>query len=512
MRELYARQLRTDSIFLVIPVTVTVTILISVIAYIITGDVNSLQAFSILIANIAIPTISGHFAWTQAKKDQLELGGWIFIIVHLLIIALNYTQVTIIDSYLPYLYGFFIVVSSNIIKANASFRVWVLSTIFTIGALIYRDEANFLNIFSLMPAFLINFMLAVGSFITSVDWEMAVYSASESHVKAQRQRDQWYEAQEELKRINARQEFLYNQLATSMAVGQRVTAILDIEKLLGQVSELIQKQLGFAYVGIFLLDDSSSHLEIRTYSPIESTQPQSAIITLDDEHVIGLAAAHREHIAIPDVSQDNYHHHPYMLRNVRSEAGFPLVMGGRLLGAMNIQSYGIEAFDQSNLAMLQLLADQVAIAINNATLYRDQQIRYRLTQTMSQIQRAISSTIELDTVLDLILENLSTIVSYNRAAVFIYRNGPLDMVASRGFPDHINFIQITPTDDNDVFTKIYQSQKPLAIPDVKQYPTWKFLEDVPDTRAWLGVPLTIDNEVTGMLSLARDMAEPYTRD
>jgi signal transduction histidine kinase len=421
-------------------------------------------------------------------------------------------------SYLPFLFSFLIVSSSTILQPDASFKVWGGAVVGTAVPLWYMGAFNAADLLAVTPIVVINFTLAVASFVTSIDWQMAVNASFEAHLKAQRRRDELFAVQEELKRTNAKQEFLYAQLATSMGVGQRITAILDLDTLLGQVVELIKNQLGFAYVGIFVVNEAGEQLAVRNQArPSFAQNPadehgEPPPLALSETHAISLAARHHHYVAVADTQTADYPHHPYLLVNVRSEAGIPLLMGGRLLGVLNIQSYSVESFNADNLSMLQSLADQVSIAMNNATLYRDQVLRYRLTATMNQIQTAISSTIELDTVLDLILENLATIVPFNRAAVFVHRQDVIDMVASRGFPEGSQNISIPIRDSEDIYLKLADSKAPLAIPDVSNYPSWTAVETLPSVRAWLGVPLMVNDEATGMLSLAREVAKPYTAD
>ncbi|MBK8431099.1 MAG: GAF domain-containing protein [Chloroflexi bacterium] len=515
MRDLYAQQLRNDSLSLVVPITVFATVLFSALAYIGQREVDS--SFAGLLVTIFLSISAGKWSWDLSHKERQWEGGLLLIVVHMLLISFNYGMYGNPRSALPLLFSFLIVISSTILKPDASFRVWAGSVVCMLAALWYMGALNTADLIAELPIVVVNFLLAVASFVTSIDWMMAVNASFEAHLKSQRRRDELFEVQEELKRTNAKREFLYAQLATSMGVGQRITAILDLDTLLSQVAELVKSQLGFAYVGIFVLDEVAQKLVLRTearpqYDPSPASQAEPPQLDLHREHVISLAARHHHYVAVADTQANKYPPHPYMLINVRSETGIPLMMGGRLLGVLNIQSYSVESFNADNLSMLQSLADQVSIAINNATLYRDQVLRYRLTATMNQIQTAISSTIELDTVLDLILENLVTIVPFNRAAVFVHRQDVIEMVASRGFPEGSQNIRIPIRDSEDIFLKLADSKAPLAIPDVSNYPNWTAVETLPSVRAWLGVPLLVNDEATGMLSLAREVAKPYTND
>lgn len=522
-RETYTQQLRTDSLFLVIPLAFVIPIAISVTPYLIQASINPVLGFSfgqeyisgtfILIANGLASALISRISWEFAKQDNSWLASRFLIISSLLLVSLNFLLFWSPGVPLPYIFSFYIVVSSTIIRPPASFYTWFVANALMLLCVVLTQQFNVQAIVNLFPPMFINLILAFGSFATSMDWELSVNSASEEHLKAQRRRDELFAVQEELKRTDAKRAFLYTQLATSMAVGQRVVSILDMNDLLSQVAELIRKQFSYGYVGIFLVDEDRQNLYIRAQSGHEfSTNDKTEPVPIDGEGVISHVARQRKLMFIDDMTKKEYLEHPYSLSHMLSEAAFPLVMGGRLVGVMDVQSYQIAAFTKDNIPMLQALADQVATAIQNAVLYRQQEMRYQLTETLGDIGRAISSTLDLDQVLHLILENLARLVKYNRAAIMLHRQNTLEMVASRGFPEANQNLRIPIREADDIFMLIYNSKQPLAIPDVTQHPSWTQMETLPSARAWLGIPFIRDETVTGMLSLAREAAQPYTKE
>jgi signal transduction histidine kinase len=66
------------------------------------------------------------------------------------------------------------------------------------------------------------------------------------------------------------------------------------------------------------------------------------------------------------------------------------------------------------------------------------------------------------------------------------------------------------TREDTIYSQIFRSQQPLAVGDVQHYPAWQQLDELPQTRSWLGVPLIRSDEVIGILSLAREELNPYT--
>ena len=295
------------------------------------------------------------------------------------------------------------------------------------------------------------------------------------------------------------------QMETSIGVGQRIITLLDLDTLLNQVAELIKERYGFYFVGIFLLDESRTQLVARAGTgEVGQTLREQGHRQPVGQGVIGAAAQQQQAVCVADVRADPRFVPNLAIPETRSELALPLLLGETLLGVLDISSDAIAAFREEDVPVLQLLADQVTIAIQNAFLYEGEKARRLLAETLYEVGRALSRTLDLEEVLDLILRQLTTLVPYDRAAVMLQNEETLEFVATRGFPAEIAIHHLRVSiKDQDVFQDIYETQRPLAIADVKARPDWQYVDGLTQTRAWLGVPLIRSGEVIGMLSLAR---------
>lgn len=306
-------------------------------------------------------------------------------------------------------------------------------------------------------------------------------------------------------------QYRYRQLETGIAVGHHVSSILDRDTLLNRVAELIRESYDYDYVGVFLPDDSGEYLLAQAGVPALS-QP-GLRLKLGQDGIIGWVAKNRRLTRLDDVSQDNRYIHFEAVPHARSELALPLLRGKTLLGVLDIRSNQVAAFRLDDLPVLQSLADQVAIAIENASLYQSEKARRQLAETLYRVGLALSGTLDLPEVLALILEHLAETVAYDRAAVMLPDKGELEIVAARGFPEqpHPRQIRISIKED-DVFRQIMQTRQPLVIPDVLERTDWQHLENLPQARAWLGVPLPRFNQVIGMLSITREQPNAFSQD
>jgi signal transduction histidine kinase/putative methionine-R-sulfoxide reductase with GAF domain len=317
----------------------------------------------------------------------------------------------------------------------------------------------------------------------------------------------------ELEAVLTSTEAAQRYLATSMAIGQRITSILDLDILLNQVADLIKERFGGNYVGIFLIDDSQEYLVARagTGEVGRRLVREGFRLKVGAEGIIGWVAEKRRPAWVDEVALDPRYYALESVNDTRSELALPLEMGMTLLGVLDMQSERPAAFKEDDVPFLQTMADQVAIAIQNASLFQVEKSRRRLAEILYSVGRALSGTLMLEEVLGLILSHMNEIVGYDRAAVMLRLDGELETAASRGFPLVTQQQRISIKAD-DVFQEISRTQRPLHLADVSLRADWEQVEDLPPARAWLGVPLIHSDEVIGMLSLTRESLSPFSPD
>jgi transcriptional regulator with GAF, ATPase, and Fis domain len=180
---------------------------------------------------------------------------------------------------------------------------------------------------------------------------------------------------EETARMSQRRAAL---LRTSAEVSRTVAQIRDLNLLLPQVTQLISQRFGFYHVGIFLIEELP---EGRRSAVLRAANSEGGRRMLARKHhldvgsqgIVGyVTGTGRPRIAL-DVGTDAIFFDNPDLPDTRSEMAAPLRIGEDIIGALDIQSTREDAFDQEDVAMLGFLADQIAIAIENARLFRQSQ-------------------------------------------------------------------------------------------------------------------------------------------
>lgn len=134
-------------------------------------------------------------------------------------------------------------------------------------------------------------------------------------------------------------------------------------------------------------------------------------------------------------------------------------------------------------------------------------------QTMNEIGRALTSTLNLRKVLTLILHELKDLVPYDQGAILIHQNELLEFVAARGFSSDTDLLLSTIPllkEGDDLFYQVFRTKRPLSITTPHDSPTWPHLLSLPTTAVWLGLPLIHQDQVIGILSLTRTTTAPFT--
>ena len=161
------------------------------------------------------------------------------------------------------------------------------------------------------------------------------------------------------------------QLETSAQVSRGVTSILDIEDLLSRVADLIRDAFGYYRVHIYLVDRETNQLVLRANSGTPA--PQHQRLDIGVQGLNGRVAQTNEAMLVNDVVLDAHYLPDQSLPDTRSELVVPLRIGDDVVGTLDVHSAEANALTSEDVLVVQSLGDQIAIAIENARLYRQAQ-------------------------------------------------------------------------------------------------------------------------------------------
>lgn len=301
-----------------------------------------------------------------------------------------------------------------------------------------------------------------------------------------------------------------NRLAGAADIARHATAIMDQERLLEVVVDLIQEQFGFRLASVFLIDDSSDELY-----PAAATDGFREIIPADYRQrvgwgAIGKAAERRETVLVTDASEGS------MAIQVDewlspSSMSVPIQIGGMVLGVLEVEADEVHAFDENDQLALEIIADQIAIAYQNAELLAETRSRMTDLRLLHDVSLAAATSSHLQETLQAAAEAFATEWKETKIALQLIdeESGTLRMKASVGYP----------ADDGEGFDLplgkgitgwVAKHGEPVLAPDVREDP--RYFKASSSTRSELCVPLTTGGEVIGTLNVESPRVDAFSAD
>ncbi len=149
----------------------------------------------------------------------------------------------------------------------------------------------------------------------------------------------------------------------------------ELEDLLSRSVQLIRDRFGFYHAGVFLIDEQGEYAVLRaaTGEAGEVMLKRGHRLKVGAEGIVGYVSRMGKPRISLDVGADAIHFKNPLLPNTRSEMALPLKIGQTVIGVVDVQSTAANAFGEEDISVLQLMADQLAIAIDNTRLYKTAQ-------------------------------------------------------------------------------------------------------------------------------------------
>jgi GAF domain-containing protein len=205
------------------------------------------------------------------------------------------------------------------------------------------------------------------------------------------------------------------QLRASAQVGQAAASVLDPERLLQEVVSLITDRFDFSYAAVFLLDETGRNAVLRegTGEAGRILKERRHQLEVGGQSMVGYVTAQRKARIALDVGADPVRFANPLLPDTRSEIALPLIAGGRMLGALDVQSTRAAAFDETNTAVLQSMADQIAIALNNAEQFKQAERQATLQASLNAFNRGLFGAESATDLYRIMATELSSIVPHD---------------------------------------------------------------------------------------------------
>lgn len=238
--------------------------------------------------------------------------------------------------------------------------------------------------------------------------------------------------------------------------------------------------------------------------------------TLLDHGLAGWVLRQQQAVLIPNTSADPRWYTPYegYLSSPKSVISAPLMGRETVVGVITIGRLPVAGFGADDLALVDAIAAQAGMAIENAQRFDAEHRDHMISNTLREVARTLNATLDLRQMLPLVLEQLGRVVAYDSASVLLVELGQLCVAAARGFDDQAAVMRLCFDAEKGVSARVLRERRSLVLPDVLRSPEWVQAE-LPETqliRSWIGAPLIVRDEVIGLLSVDSRRAGTYTEE
>ena len=209
-------------------------------------------------------------------------------------------------------------------------------------------------------------------------------------------------------------------LEASSQVSRRLSTIMDQQQLLISVVEELRAAFNYYHAHIYLLNEVGDELVLS------GGTGEAAQVMLSQKHkvaigkgLVGRAALSRQVVLVPDTSQDPEWLPNPLLPETKAEAAVPIAIGERVIGVLDVQQNIVNGLGEQDVQLLQSIASQVAIAVQNARVYTLSQQQAERETLINQIGRRIQSGRSIDDVLRVAVEELWRSMGAQQATIQI---------------------------------------------------------------------------------------------
>ena len=176
-----------------------------------------------------------------------------------------------------------------------------------------------------------------------------------------------------------------NQLNAALLTIHETATIQDLDRLLNQTVHLISEQFGCYHVGIYLMNQRGDYVTLQAASSEGGTKllERGYRLRVGVEGIIGFVAAEKKSRIVSDAGEDAIFLDSPELSETQSELSLPLIVRSKVIGVLDLQSTEIDAYEYEDLDIFQIMADQIAITIENTRLLSESQLVISQLETIS---------------------------------------------------------------------------------------------------------------------------------
>jgi phosphoserine phosphatase RsbU/P len=314
--------------------------------------------------------------------------------------------------------------------------------------------------------------------------------------------------QAEAAKTDTRGEISAEVLATLAEIGEEVNSSLDLGEVLARTAALIKRHIDYEIFGVLMVEGDGAYLQHRFSIGYPRELADNLRIPLG-QGITGTAAATGHSVRVSDTTKDPRYINA--IDSVRSELAVPLMLQGKCVGVLDIQSRHLDYFTPDQQNILTLLASRLAVAIVNARLFQMVRAQANTLMLLSEVGRETSSILDVEGLLRRAAEQTKRVIDYQILSIMLY-NEEQNVFLHRVDVKHGHQVQgkLRVAASEGIVGAAATLKEPILVPDVTADP--RYLMVNPETRSELAIPMMHKGKVIGVLDLESPQLNYFTDD
>jgi phosphoserine phosphatase RsbU/P len=297
-------------------------------------------------------------------------------------------------------------------------------------------------------------------------------------------------------------------VASLAELGQEVNASLDLDEVLAHAAVLVKKYIDYELFGVLMVDKEGAYLTHRFAIGYPPGLAENLKVPIG-QGITGTAARTGQPVRVADVLQDPRYINA--IDSVRSELAVPLMFRGKCVGVLDIQSRYPDYFTKDQQNILAVLANRLAVAIENARLFQQVRTQAETLLVLNEVSREISSILDVEELLRRTAELVKRVVDYQILSILLYDEEQkvfrhrLDVKRGQRVQGKLRAAAT-----EGLVGAAATLREPVLVPDVIADPRYMMVN--PETRSELAIPMMHKGKVIGVLDLESPQLNYFTED
>jgi len=300
------------------------------------------------------------------------------------------------------------------------------------------------------------------------------------------------------------------QFETAAEIARDISSSLNLDELLEKAVNLIRSRFNFYHASVFLKDPTGEYVVVREATGDAGTQLKRSGFKLGigSKSIVGFVAGKGEQLIVNDTTRDATYYPNPLLPDTRAEAALPLRVGDRIVGVLDVQSTSPYAFAEDNLRTLQILADQLGIAVVNTELFAETQEHLAQHRLLHHITTTAASGTTLDEALESAVNGLQVTLGGDRVAIMLAdrEKKTLEVKAAVGYASDVYELKVAVGSGITGWAAAHR--RTLRINNVNE--DTRYIEGSTNTNSELAIPMIYRSELLGVLNVESEQLNAYT--